>query len=291
MKTLLAGWFSFDQMGATAGDIMACDIARGWLESAGHTVDIAVAPPFTGGVNWQTVDPSQYTQVAFVCGPFGDGWPITEFLARFSTSRLIGLNLSVIEPLEVWNPFGLLLERDSSRASRPEIVFISDQPKVPVVGVVLVHAQLEYKSGRLHQVASDAIRRLIDSRPMATVVIDTRLDVNAMGLRNAAEVESLIARMDVILTTRLHGTVLALKNGVPAIAIDPIVGGAKIRRQADNIGWPVCFDAGSLTDKALAEAFAFCLTQEARALARDCAARARGNVAKIRDEFIAAVRV
>ena len=49
-------------------------------------------------------------------------------------------------------------------------------------------------------------------------------------LRTAEEVESLIARMDVVLTTRLHGLVLALKHGVPVVAIDPIAGGAKLRR-------------------------------------------------------------
>ena len=50
--------------------------------------------------------------------------------------------------------------------------------------------------------------------------IDTRLDVpNNSGLRTPAEIESLIAAMDVMVTTRLHGTVLALRNGVPAIPL------------------------------------------------------------------------
>ena len=289
MKTLLAGWFSFEQMGATAGDLMARDLACQWLESAGCAVDIAVAAPFTGGVDWQTTEPSQYSHVVFVCGPFGNGWPIPEFLDRFPGARRIGLNLTMLESLEAWNPFELLWERDSSRAARPEIAFLSEQPKVPVVGVVLVHAQLEYKSG-LHQAANDAIRRLTDTRPMAVVPIDTRLDVNATGLRTPAEVESLIARMDVVLTTRLHGTVLALKNGVPAIAIDPIAGGAKIRRQTDTIGWPLCFNADNLDDLTLMQAFEHCLTAEARECARGCADRARVEVARTRTEFVSALR-
>ncbi len=45
--------------------------------------------------------------------------------------------------------------------------------------------------------------------------------------------------MDIVVTTRLHGMVLALKNGVPAIAVDPIVGGAKITQQARAINWPI----------------------------------------------------
>jgi hypothetical protein len=289
MRTLLAGWFSFEQMGATAGDLMTRDLAKQWLESAGHTVDVAVAAPFSGGVDWQAVDPALYDDIVFVCGPFGNGWPIPEFLERFPNARRVGLNLTMLEPLEVWNPFDLLLERDSSRTSRPELAFLSEQPKVPVVGVVLVHAQLEYKSG-LHQAANDAICRLTCSRPMAVVQIDTRLDVNATGLRTSAEVESLIAQMDVVLTTRLHGTVLALKNGVPAIAIDPIAGGAKIRRQAETIGWTVCFNADQLRDDDLSRAFDYCLTPEAGTQARECAKRARQELQHVRAEFIAAVQ-
>jgi hypothetical protein len=53
MKTLVAGWFSFEQMGATAGDLMARDLACDWLERAGHSYDVALAPPFSGGVDWR----------------------------------------------------------------------------------------------------------------------------------------------------------------------------------------------------------------------------------------------
>src|SRR6478672_7330304 len=87
MKTLLAGWFSFEQMGATAGDLMTRDLAKQWLVSAGHTVDVAVAAPFSGGVDWQAVDPALYSDLVFVCGPFGNGWPIPEFLERFPKAR------------------------------------------------------------------------------------------------------------------------------------------------------------------------------------------------------------
>ncbi len=94
----------------------------------------------------------------------------------------------------------------------------------------LVSSVVEPHEGALDQVANEAINKLIQSREMVTVPIDTRLDTNSSRLRSAAEVESLIARMDLVITTRLHGLVLALKNGVPAVAIDPIPGGFKIER-------------------------------------------------------------
>jgi hypothetical protein len=289
MRTLVAGWFSFERMGATAGDLLARDLVCEWLGRAGYVYDVALAAPFSGGIDWHSVDPKSYSHVVFVCGPFGNGWPVPEFLARFADCRLVGVNLSMVEPLEVWNPFDLLHERDSSVRSRPDISFLSDQGRVPVVGVVEVHSQREYRERSTHRVANEAIHRLISSREMAVVPIDTRLDINNMGLRTPAEVESLISRMDIVLTTRLHGMVLALKNGIPAIAIDPIAGGAKIRRQAETIGWPLVFTTDTLTDWALQEAFAYCLTEDARARARGCCRRARKAVERVRDEFMAAM--
>ena len=74
--------------------------------------------------------------------------------------------------------------------------------------------------------------------------------------------------MDVVLTTRLHGLVLALKNGVPAVAVDPIAGGAKVRRQAETLGWPHVFTADDVTAAAVRDALEQCLTPDARAEAR-----------------------
>jgi hypothetical protein len=206
-------------------------------------------------------------------------------LTRFRHCKLIGVNLSMAVPLEQWDPFDLLLERDSARRTRPDIVFLSRQTSVPVVGVCLV----EPHEGALDQIANAAIARLTSSREMAVVNIDTRLDQNSAGLRNPSEVEALIARMDVLITTRLHGTVLALKNGVPVIAIDPISGGAKIRRQAEAIRWPVVFTADALKDEELLQALRYCLSDAARERARRCAATAAATVETIRDAFIAAL--
>src|SRR6185369_5990869 len=94
----------------------------------------------------------------------------------------------------------------------------------------------------------------------AVVPIDTRLDANATGLRGPAEVEAAIARMDAVVTTRLHGMVLALKNGVPALVIDPIPGGAKIARQAAAIGWRSVLVVDALDDDALRRELAYCLS-------------------------------
>ena len=281
-KVLVTGWFSFEVGHATAGDLLAGDLACEWLECRGYTYDIALAPPFRGGVDWRSVDPRAYSHIVFVCGPFQNGVLEAEILNYFADCKFIGLNLSMLEPLDRWNPFDVLLERDSAIVTRPDIVFASRQEQCPVVGVVLV----EPYTGAMTQAANDAIGRLLDTRELSVVRIDTRLDANSTGLRSAREIETLIARMDVVVTTRLHGMVLALKNGVPVIAVDPEAGGAKIQRQARKLEWPAVFAGDSCRDEALLEALDYCLSEEARAKAIECYKRAAEVIHDVRDQFI-----
>ncbi len=287
VRSLVVGWFSFEEMGATAGDVIAGDLACEWLEAAGHEVEVAYAGPFEGGVDWRTADPERYDYVVFVCGPFGNGPPVTEFLEHFAGRPLIGLNLTVLDPLDQWNPFHLLVERDSSATARPDMTFLAPPPRAPVVGLVLRTAGSEYGDRNKHERAHAAARRLTELREMAVVPIDTRLDRNSTGLRTPGEVEALIARMDVIISTRLHGLVLGLKNGVPVVAIDSIEGQGKVTRQAETLGWPVRLTLDELDDETLVKAFDFCLGDEARDEARACRERAVRLLEEARDDLIA----
>ena len=68
---LVAGWFSFEEGHATAGDVLARDLVCEWLKSAGYDVDVAFAPPFKGDLSWRGADPARYSHAIFVCGPLG----------------------------------------------------------------------------------------------------------------------------------------------------------------------------------------------------------------------------
>lgn len=107
-------------------------------------------------------------------------------------------------------------------------------------------------------------------------------------MRTPAQIESLIARVDVVVTTRMHGLVLALKNGVPALVIDPIRGGAKVSRQAEVLGWPIVHTVDRLDARSLEESLDRCLTPEARAQALECSQRAAERIATVRPAFLAA---
>ena len=267
VKALIAGWFSFENSDATAGDLLACDVVCEWLAHAGIPADVARASPFPGGVDLRRVDPAEYPIVVFVCGPFMPNAWEAGFLGRFAHAFVVGVNLSMPVPLEEWNPFDVLLERDSSRTSRPDLSLLAGNPLVPVVGVCLVEPYDE----AVVPVANAAVERLLARREMAVVRIDTRLDINTTGLRTKAEVESLLARMDAVVTTRLHGTVLSLRNGVPALVIDPEIGGGRIRRQAEVMGWPIVFTPDMLDETRLEDALTWCLSGPAREQARRCA--------------------
>jgi hypothetical protein len=288
MRVLIAGWFSFDDMGATAGDIIARDIICQWLSEAGVKWEVADCSkfPFKGGVNWRQVNSNDYTDLVFVCGPFGNGWPVTDLLNHFPNCRLIGLNLSLMESLDVWNPFSFLIERDSSRQNNPDVTFFGKPSAVPLVGIILSHKQKEYGSRALHEKANAAIEKLLENLEVTRVPIDTSLLNNKGFLRTSGEVEALMARMDIIITTRLHGTVLALKNGVPVIPIDPIAGGAKITRQVRTVEWPILFNAEFLESKALTNAFEYCLTETARLQAKQCAQKAIEKVELVHQNFL-----
>jgi exopolysaccharide biosynthesis predicted pyruvyltransferase EpsI len=149
-----------------------------------------------------------------------------------------------------------------------------------------VEPQKEYGKLAMHQAANDAIEYLLQRKTACQIRIDTRLDENKTGLRSAEEIETLISRMDAVVTTRLHGTVLALKHGVPTLAIDPIAGGAKIKIQADTIGWPLVTTADAIDPAELSRTFDLCLTTEYRKLAVRCRDRARATLGGIENRII-----
>jgi Polysaccharide pyruvyl transferase len=289
---LVAGWFSWPAAAATAGDLMARDVACEWLEHAGREYDVANASSFGSGVDWREVDPDGYSDLVFVCGPVGPAYSALEqLLRRFPGSRHIGLDLTMIAPVSEWNPFDVLFERDSTRRVNPDLALMAAGPRLPVIGVVLVEPyEPEFPDRDRQDAARRAVEALLESVSAARVPIDTRLDVNQTRLRSPGEVESLIARMDAVVTTRLHGLVLAIKSGVPALAIDPVSGGSKIKHQAEVLGWPAIRAADRLGQDDLRATLEFCLSEEARRLARRCAEQGTIRLESLRDEFVAALK-
>ncbi|MDO0929101.1 polysaccharide pyruvyl transferase family protein [Streptomyces sp. TG1A-8] len=86
------------------------------------------------------------------------------------------------------------------------------------------------------------------AKDCARLTADTRLATGDWRLCATAEqFLALVSRFDVVVTTRLHGLVLALRTGTPVIAVDPVAGGAKASAQATALGWPALVDADALS--------------------------------------------
>lgn len=176
---------------------------------------------------------------------------------------------------------------------RADLSFREAQVPVPVMGLCLTGPQREYEGRHRGELAAARLRGLVERSGGACVELDTSVpaETNRFGLSNGAQFEAICRRLDVMLTTRLHGMVLALKNGVPVIAIDPVAGGDKVTRQARLLGWSEVFEADLVTDEALAAALDRCLSEEGRARASLVKEAAIRSLADFDAEFAAALKV
>ncbi len=317
MRVLLAGWSSVVHGEATAGDVLSMRAVEGALAAAGVGVDLAWSPvmataPGAGGLELSTADPGAYTHLVWACGPL-HGRPVEEVAQRFASCRRLAVGVSVVDDadpaLAAWDR---VLPRDApgavpvrDLAAGPAAALVSGWDRAPsargggsVVGVCLAPGQAEYGARRRHDAVGEHLGEWLSTLSGARLAVDTRLDPR--GWRDphtAAEVLALMGRCEVVVTSRLHGLVLALAAGVPALALDPVAGGGKVSAQGAAWGWPVV-PAGDLLDgagagaalrEALDRGLAWCLGPEGRAGAARAAAQAPDAGLDQLDALVAAV--
>jgi Polysaccharide pyruvyl transferase len=287
-KALVMGFFS------TVGDLACLQNVERWLEQTEIPYDVApyskvVQSALPGSVNPRKVRARDYSHLIVVCGPCWAGFFAREKikLRRFEHCVRIGINLTMVEPLTIWNPFDVLIERDSERGCRPDLAFLGSSPLVPVVGRCLIDRQNEYGRRQRHDVAIRAINDLIVRRDFAVVDVDTRWHhpAGAETIRTPASVLAILTRVDLLLTNRLHGLVYAVKAGVPVIVIDPIAGGGKVSAQARAIGWPKCILADEINPDWLEEAVNWCGSSKAQAAIRTSQEQIATPLSKLEEEF------
>jgi hypothetical protein len=283
---------------STVGDIEVLEQVQAELSVAGIAYDVAPYKPRirVGNPAWldaRTADPDAYTHLIVVCGPFTQTMFHKErdLFNRFAHCVWVGVNLSMLDPLASFNPFDALIERDSDAISRPDLSLLHRSERVPVVGICLAGTQPEYGSRQDHHLAEEKIRSLLKRRNVAVLELDTKWPQarNSAGIANVAQFESLCARVDVLATTRLHGMVLALKNGVPVVAVDAVIGGDKVTRQAEVLHWPEVFAVDAVSDAELDLALDRCLAASAKKAALDCAEAARTVLSDFSTQFAGAL--
>ncbi|MFJ7769668.1 polysaccharide pyruvyl transferase family protein [Streptomyces sp. NPDC097107] len=263
-KTLVTGWFSFLHGEATAGDVLALRRVEEVLRDAGLAYDVVWSPGFRAdGAHFADVDPAAYSRLVFVCGP-AHGPQVEEVHRRFAHCVRIAVGVSVVDPASpAVTGFHEVLARDAAGAV-PTLDLAARAPASParpVVGVVLTHGQHEYGGRRRHDEVAAGLTRWLAGKDCARLELETRLDAHDWRLCGTpAQLEAVLVRLDLVVTDRLHGLVLALRAGTPALAVDPVAGGAKVTAQARACGWPALVAADRLAEDVLEHWWDWCLT-------------------------------
>jgi hypothetical protein len=263
-RTLLTGWFSFFDGETTAGDAMALDHVRARLERAGVAYDVAWSKGMRPeAMSLEEAVPAHYTHLVFVCGPV-HGDRVAALHERFAHCVRVAVGTSTVDASDpAVGGFHRVLARDGAgtRLERLDLAAAAPvQPPVPVVGVILTHGQREYGDRRAHDAVAGTLTGWLAGKDCARVELDTRLDARDWRhARTAGQFLSAVARMDVVVTDRLHGLVLALRAGVPAVAVDPVRGGAKLSAQARVCRWPALVPAERACPDELEQWWSWCL--------------------------------
>lgn len=279
---LVTGHFSNDVARATFGDTEALHVVTTWLTELGIPYDVTgTAGNGLHGLDLHQIDPNPYTIFIFVCGPWvnSNNW----HLERCRHAFKIGANLSL--EAGATHSFDPLLPRDLPGESNSDIVFAAPLASEPLAGLILAHEQSEYGPRQRHTRARGVFDDFLRRDHVVAVPLDPLHMYNIAGLERAEQFDNIVRQPDVVLTTRLHGMVFALKNGIPVVAVDAMAGWAKVTKQAAALGWPLVFDGATVTEAEIQEAVARCLNGELQPCIAQLQERARQSVQRMHARF------
>ncbi|PJE99583.1 polysaccharide pyruvyl transferase [Streptomyces carminius] len=295
-RALLTGWFTFLHGEVTAGDELALRRVQEVLDRAGIPYDTAWSPGFRpDALHLEDAAPERYSHVVFLCGPL-HGSQVAALHERYPHCARLAVGVSVPDPDDpAVTGFHRVLARDApGTAPAADLAAAAPgTPAVPVAGVVLTHGQGEYGPRRRHEEVARRVTGWLAGTDCARLELDTRLARDDWRLCGTpAQLQSVLARLDVVVTDRLHGLVLALRAGVPALAVDPVAGGAKVTAQARVHRWPALIPAERLTEEELDHWWRWCLGPgRAAARRRRALQRRHGRDGHdLADEVVAALR-
>lgn len=273
-RVLVVGWPSFVAGEATAGDVLAMEAVAAELGAAGVRCEMAWSPVFRPGERTlEDADPARYSHLVFACGPLS-GSGIEALHRQFAACRRVAVGVSIIDPADpAAAGFHVILARDSPGAPPTgDLAAVPCSPLVPVAGVIHVGEQREYAGRGRHQAVSQSLASWLPGCGCALLPLETRLDSRDWRLCSTpGELESILSRLDLVITMRMHGLVLALKHGIPALAVDPVAGGAKVTAQARSWRWPAVVapgPAGTIDVGAMNRWRDWCLSAPGRRRAR-----------------------
>lgn len=285
-RALVAGHFSIPGGGGTFGDVEAQEMVCEWLSEAGIEFDVASnLEDGVDGPKLLEIDPAGYGIFIFVCGPWYPYKKIPSMLLKqFAHCIKIGINLTTYEAGNAG--FDYLLSRDNLQENRADIAFAKKQAYLPVAGVLLVERQAAYGSRQRHLYVKKIFDEYLSTGQVVPIRLDTVIDHNKVGLKSGREFESLLRKVDVLITNRLHGLVLGLKNSIPVVVVDSVAGGGKVTAQAKALGWPVLIPVEELSVEKLDETVRMCLERDMSPELEKVQQQGHASISKTRGEFL-----
>ena len=259
-RRLLVGWFGSFAGHGTIGDWRSLEAMVSHLVGMGHDVFHATADSVVicGAVrvDWRHFAPDACDAVIFVCGPILRHHSETNaFFERFATTELVGVGVSLLPEghHNHYNPFRAVFARQGGTenfgdiaicAAKPAKQVLSERSKGEIViGLALRGEQHEYgtslcrwrEAAAMFSALTDLLARYA---PVRIVEIENHL---VRAGRAPDEIEAQYVDCDLVLTTRFHGAIAALRQDVPLIALDQISGGAKVLPLLMGLGWSAVF--------------------------------------------------
>ena len=249
-RILIVWWGTSAGGGPTIGDYMAVSNLVAALQERGAQVDVAAHRDFDfhGAkiVDWRKISPFRYRCVVFVCGPLSNEWYFRLLFYKFWLARKVAVGVSVIDPSQpAVRLFDEIVARDGLSASHFDLSLAGkstpSRSERSDVLVCLRGRQTEYgadacRSDRVDDLIWKVARR--QGLPVKSVntVVDSASNTIEQIERNFSEAK-------LVLTTRLHGSLMALRHGVPFIAVDQIEGGRKLTEVVRKLGWEYLYSA------------------------------------------------
>jgi hypothetical protein len=250
---MLAGWFSFCDGSPTTGDEMCLAVVERWLRDADVPYVVVRA---AGEQTWQELSRQSFRAQLWVCGPVTRRFDFQmDFIRRFSVAPWILVNTSLPDANIGPNGWKIELTRDSDNWARPDLSVLYPPPTTTGGGAALILRghQFEYGEERcLCEVVEACIHRALDADGIAS--FDVTTVVGGDFASHLTLLERALLTADVVITTRLHGMVHAMRAGRPVVAIDQIRGGGKLRAQAAALRIPSPLAADSLDERGLRQA-------------------------------------
>lgn len=196
---------------------------------------------------------------------------MTELHEKFAECTRIAVGVSVVDSDdEAVLGFHRVLPRDGAGGANRDLSASASTKRVPVIGVTRAPDQPEYGDRAEHAKVHEVLDRWLGTLDCARLPLDSRLD--AHDWRHCATPDqfmSVLARLDAVVSTCLHGLVLGLRTGIPVLAVDPIHGGGEVSAQAELLRWPVV-GADEVGDpEAMARAWRWCRSADGTYGARE----------------------